>query len=1153
MNLPKFALDHKAVVLVTTVVLVALGVATFMTAPRKEDPSFTIRDGIIITPWYGATATEVEQLVTDPIELALAGVKTIRKIDSTSYAGVSVMQITTIDAVSDANAVWDKVRRELKLVEPSLPPGCGTPILSDHISQAAVMILGLYQDPSTLSKRRYTPRELDDFARLLRDEIMSLRPQMPDASGRLVPIPTAPSYVERVDMFGAQEEVIYVETDNSKWSQLGVTGEQLAAFLRMRNVVVAGGTLETDEARFTIQLSDTVDAVSDIDRTVIGRVATGADGGKLSALSAALSQSLAGNDTYPESLAVPLTQNVPVTVADLDFNVRRGYRDPPRSITRFADAAGSSECVVLAFAMKDGVNIVELNQAIDSMLSTANETFLPPDIKVSKASDQPEAVDKKVTEVVSNVISSVVVVILVLVFMAGLRISIIAAIAIPAIMLIAIGLMTLFGVVIEQISLAALIIALGILVDNTIQVCDNTQTMLKKGASRRDAAIKGPSQIGFAILIATCTILGAFLPMTVFLKGSMKEYIFSLPVVVCLALAVGWVFAMTVTSIMAYYGLKPGGGKNPIAALIAVLKRRGGKKDEPAETPADKIGLYQKLCLIAVKAKWLTIGVSYALLVLVVSLPMKTAFFPLSDRNQFIVDVYLPDSAPIQKTSEAAARVEQMVSVLDKKVRVDGKWVDVTEGDGRFRSMCTFIGTGGPFNYPGLYPKPDEPNYGCIWVNTATGDDVPGFLADLRYAATAGIGEPGTEGYIPPISGVRVVPHQLVLGVPVVSPIDIRLLGPRLGGEQVLRKYGERIKDALRKCGLAWDIHDSWGEYGRQLDVDVDEEKAVLAGVTNAAVSLSMNAYYSGHPLMLYREGDRQIPVMLRLPPSQRRSLDDLSALYVGGLTGKVPLESIATIEQTWQPSKINRFQRERNMSVRCRPEPGVLYSEVIAAVQKDLDQTEAELPPGYRIEQGGISEEADKGAKMNMSSLAAGGILIFLLLVIQFNSVLKPFMIFLTLPLAAGGGLVGLLLMGIPLGFMETVGFLALFGIVLSAAILLIEFSGILVGQKLASGEGLAAAGEKSYNGLSRDAFQRCLAEAGQLRLMPILMTTLTTVGGLLSLMFVGGPLFKGLATVIVVGLSIGTLFTLFVLPAIIAVFVERFGVKLAEESAVE
>ncbi len=1145
MNLPKFALDHKAVVTIATVLLVALGVATFLNAPRKEDPTFTIRDGFIVTVWPGATANEVELLVTDPIELALAGVKTIRKLDSTSYAGVSFIQVTTIDAVTDANAVWDKVRRELVLIEHEFPLGCTPPFLSDHISQAAAMILCLYQDPTTLAERRYTPRELDDFARLLRDRIMDLRRQTADASGRSTPVSTEASYVERIDTYGAQDEVIYIETDLGKWSQLGITADQLAAYLRARNVVVPGGSLETENARFTIKLSGTVDAVSEIKRTVIGRVATGSDGGKLPAQPTVALEAIFGQMSADSPLAIPMTQTVPVTLAGLGLDVRRGYRDPPAVITRYSDQQTSSECVVLAFAMKDGVNIVEFDQAVDHLLESANETFLPPDILVSKASDQPEAVDKKVSEVVSNVISSVVIVILVLVFMAGIRIAIIAAIAIPAIMLITIGLMTPFGVVLEQISLAALIIALGILVDNTIQVCDNTQTILRTGASRREAAINGPGQISFAILIATLSIVAAFLPMTMLLKGSMREFVFSLPLVVCLSLSLGWIFAMTMTTIMAYYGLKAGGGRTPLAAIGAWVKRLLGKKTDANQTA--KVGLYQKLCLLAVRAKWLTLGVSYALLALVVSLPMKQAFFPLSDRNQFVIDVYIADGAPIQKTSEAAARVEEMVRALGGKARVNGKWTDLPERGTRLRSMCTFVGSGGPFNYPGLYPKPDQPNYACIWVNTVTGNDVPGFIADIRRAVREGLGTAGVAGHVAPIPGVRVVPHQLVLGVPVTSPVDIRVLGPRLGGAQILRAYGARIEEALRNCGLAWDIHNSWGEFGRQLDVDVDEEKAILAGVTNAAVSLSLNAYYSGHLLMSYREADREIPVMLRLPPSQRKTLDELGSLYVQGFAGKVPLESVADIRQTWAPSKITRFQRERNMSVRCRPEPGFLYSDVIAAIQPDLDQIASELPPGYRIEQGGIFEEAAKGAKMNLNALATGGVLIFFLLVIQFNSVLKPFMIFLTLPLAAGGGLVGLLLMGIPLGFMETVGFLALFGIVLSAAILLIEFSAILVGQKLAAGDGLAGPGEKSYNGLTRDAFYKALAEAGQLRLMPILMTTLTTVGGLISLMLVGGPLFKGLASVIVIGLLIGTLFTLFVLPAIIAVFVERFGMQLA------
>ncbi|VGO23456.1 efflux RND transporter permease subunit [Pontiella sulfatireligans] len=1124
MNLSQFALNHKAIVLTVTVILVGLGVSTFNNAPRKEDPSFTIRDAVIITQWPGSTAEEMEQLVTDPLELALAGIKTTRKLDSTSYPGLSVIQLTTIDAVTDAPAVWDKVRRELKLAEPALPPGAASPILSDHISQASVMILSLYQDPATLDKHRYTPRELEDFARLLRDRLMDLRPGTVDEQGRFIPNPTAASYVERVDLYGNQGEVIYVEADMDKWAQLGVSTDDLGAYLALRNVVVPGGTIETETASFNIQIGGRLDVESEIERTMIGRVPTSPGAG------------------------APGGQTVPVTVTDLDLKVFRGYADPQQNITRYFDDEGSHESVTLSFTMKDGVNIVKLNEAISGMLATANDTFLPPDIKIAKASDQPAAVDKKVSEVVSNVISSIVAVIIVLIFMAGIRTSIIATIAIPAIMLITMGLMTLFGVVIEQISLAALIIALGILVDNTIQVCDNIGSKLKSGIPRREAAIQGASQMAFPLLIATLTIVGVFVPMTIFLTGSSQEFVFSLPVVVSLALGLGWLFAVTITTIMAFYGLKEGGEKNPVVALIEFVMRLCGKKPkEPVAGEPKKDSPYLKLCYVAVKAKWVTLIVAYTILFLILSMPLKSSFFPLSDRDQFVVDVYLPSGSPIARTSEIAKKVEAMVERLSTKTYADDKLVELPDGGKRMRSIATFVGSGGPFNYPALFPKPDEPSYACLWVNTSSGDDVPGFVEDLRRATTEGLGTPGATDYLPPLAGVRVVPHQLVLGSPVMSPIDIRILGPRLGGEQILRDTGAKVKEVLRKSGLAWDIHDSWGGFARQLDVTVNEEKAILAGVPNAAISHSMNAYYSGEPLMLYREGDRKIPVMFRLPAAQRKNLDEFQNLYVEGYSGKVPLDSIASIERSWAPAKINRFQRERNMSIRCEPETDILFSEVLDAVKGDLEQIAAELPPGYRLEQGGITEEADKGNQQNTTALAAGGLLIFVLLVIQFGSIIKPFMIFLTLPLAAGGGILGLQLMRIPLGFMESVGFLALFGIVLSAAILLIEFSGVLVGEKLAAGEGLAKEGEKSCNGLTRQAFLRCLAEAGQMRLMPILMTTLTTVGGLLSLMFAGGPLFKGLSTVIVVGLSIGTLFTLFVLPAIIAVFVEKFGVNLA------
>ena len=456
------------------------------------------------------------------------------------------------------------------------------------------------------------------------------------------------------------------------------------------------------------------------------------------------------------------------------------------------------------------------------------------------------AVDKKVSEVVGNVISSIVVVIIVLVLMAGFRNATIATIAIPSIMLTAIGAMRLWDIEIEQVSLAALIVALGVLVDNTIQICNNTQSFMDKGRPPEAAAVEGPNQIGFSTFIATSTILAAFYPMTFCLQGAMREYAFSLPMVMCLCLAIGWIFAMTVTCILSAKMLKPGGDINP----LIWIKQRFVPKASASSKDADKPTPYFNLVKLAINAKWITVAGSYGFLFLMLLLPIPSSFFPKSDRNQFVVDVFLPESAPIQQTSQVQSHVEKLIRALHTKAfDKDGKLIDLPEGERRLLNMGSLVGVGGPYNFAGLFPKADGSHYGVIWVNSATGPQVPQFIEDIRRAANEGLGEPGTPDYIPPITGARVVPHQLVTGTPVLSPIDIRVLGPRMADEAVLRKYAERVKQTLRDSGMAWDIHDSWGEFGRQLDVNVDQDKANLAGVTNASVLLSMNAYYSGHPL----------------------------------------------------------------------------------------------------------------------------------------------------------------------------------------------------------------------------------------------------------------------------------------------------------------
>ena len=394
MNLPKFSLQKKPIVLFGAALLVVYGAYVYLTAPRKEDPSFNVRDAWIITAWPGATAEEVERQVTDPIETQMAGIRFMRKIDSYSYPGVSVLQITTVDTIDDVNAAWDKVRRELQMVEPRLPPGVMSPYLNDHASAATVMMLCMYQDPEAAKSRPYAPREMEEFAKRLRDRIMDLRPLQVQARGDnpAVPNPSLSAYLERLDMFGIQEEVIYIETDLGKWSQLGLTASKLQTLLEARNLVVPGGTIDTPTEKYNVQATGSFDAIRQIEGVTVGRVSVGASGSKFQQATAMSSQQavsateVAGDSTL-SIIPKPLIQNVPVQLKDLDLKVSRGYRDPPQSLVRFSDTEQSSPSIALAFTMKPGVNIVDLDSALSELLEEAPKTFLPPDIKIAKVSN----------------------------------------------------------------------------------------------------------------------------------------------------------------------------------------------------------------------------------------------------------------------------------------------------------------------------------------------------------------------------------------------------------------------------------------------------------------------------------------------------------------------------------------------------------------------------------------------------------------------------------------------------------------------------------------------------------------------------------------------------------------------------------------------
>jgi len=1102
MSLSAFALKFKAIIVALVALLMLWGILSYLTMPRREDPEYTVRTCQVLTNWPGTSAEKIEELITAPLEEEINTLDGIRWLRSETSMGRSAVYVE-LDRPTPGAAVdqmWDKVRSRVNRVpmpEPDIKPD-----VIDDFGDTNIMLMALYQVPlpgedEIKPENRYSHRELDIFSERLKDEVKLL------------------TGVAKIVRTGVQEEALYIETDLGTWTQLSLTTGQLEELVSRRNVVAPGGIIDTDIGRFTVKPSGDISATRELKSIIVGVI---------------------GDEKA----------STPVYLDDLNLEVVRGYQDPPVVITRYSDPHTSETCVIVAFSMKAGANIVDVCTEAKEVVHklTVEQKVFPPDIVVSYVSDQSANVTRKINEFIVNVVAAVVLVVVVVYLMVGFRSAAVMGANIPLVIIGSLAIITVFGVQMEQMSLAAMIIALGMLVDNAVQICDQTRRLQSEGMSPFDAALSGANQLAFPILIATGTTIAAFYPMLIGLQGSTYEYIYSLPVTLTVTLAFSYILAMTFCVLLAYWFIRPPKDPNqsmsPVIQLAQWFKRKmgNGHKKTANESVNEKgkggfADLYPKIARVCIKTRFIVIGVSFGLLFLVMMLPVGSEFFPQDMRDQFAVEVWLPEGANIDQTDEVTAKVEDIIRKLSP-------YTDEKGNPGqRLLRMVSIVGKGCDRWYLGRNPESTRPNYAEIVVRTINGSVTSNYVKDIRRVTREGKPELGID----PILGARIVPRELVMGPSVDAPIGLRIFGPRLGvgfaDINVMREQADGLKVILRKQPGTWDIYDTWGSSAYQLHVDVDEDKANLAGVTNLGLAQTLNAYFSGHYLTTFREGDHLVPVYLRLPPEQRGSIDELRSAYVEGEYGKVPLDSIAEILPRWKPARIDRRFLQRVIEVRARIEPGYRANDIVMELMasKEFKQWEANLPPGYWWEAGGELFES-KQAKGELSlSLGISLLMIILLLVIQYNGIAKPIIILTTLPLALIGSFFGLYITGNPLGFMPQLGLLALFGIVVNTAIIFIEFADSLIKEKVEDCDGSGP-----IMGLSIHEFRECLVQAGQVRLLPIAMTTLTTIGGLLPLALAGGPLWEGLAWLMIFGLMVATILTLIVVPSLYAIFVENF-----------
>ncbi len=1038
MNLPRFALTHRPIVLAFVVVMLTVGSFNFATMSRREDPEITIREALVITPWPGAPATRVEELITDPLEDVIVEIPDIRTIESKSMVGLSIIQVTAGDDIQTVDQVWDDVRAKVERVQGSLPQGSAPSFVNSDFGDVYEIVFAIHQRPADdapSSQGAYSPRELEIFAERIEEELELL------------------DSVRRVEFWGVQPEHIYVEVDSADWARIGVTAGQLRDLFQARNIVVPGGEINTEENRYAVN-----------------------PGGEFTSI-----------DQMSELIVELVDGTLPVRLGDLPLSIERRYQEPPPAITRLTQPGAPHQLsLVLGISMKSGRNVTEMDVEVEAALARLRSSFLPPDVMLTRVNDLPRQVSTRIEDFQVNLLQGVLIVLGVALIAMGWRAAVIMASAVPLSMIAAFAVARYIGIELEQFSIASLIITLGMVVDNAIVVSDNTFRLMREGVSRLDAAMQGAQDLAIPILTSTLTTIAAFLPMLT-MAGTVGEYVSSLPVVVTLTLTASYFVGMIVTPIMCAWLLRP------------------DQKPESRPASSTLLGRYDQVIAWCMKhpARVLaTTGVLFLASLTILPI-IGTQFFPSGSRDQFFVKVWLPEGASIAATSRIVRGIEAEL--------VAASPIETSDGEvHRLRNVMTFIGTGGPRLMLTQEPEYDYPYFAMLLVNTTDARYTDQYARDIRERLSS-------------VVEARVTVNLFMLGPPVRDAVAFRLSGP--DRDVIDRQAREMVKRFKQVRGTSAP-YSNWGAPSLQGEIDIDADAANLAGVTNADVAFTTSSLLSGALLTTYREGDHRVPVMLRTIREQRQSLSDLSDIYVNGQSGKVPLDSIATVSPSWQPAVIARRGGVPTVTVGAQVDDGELANTVANRLRPRLEEMLGTLPPDYFLEDGGELEETAAAQGKLIRAVALSIVLMMLVLTVQYNSVVKPVVILFAVPMAMIGVLVGLLVTGWPMGFMAMLGILSLGGIVINNAIVLVDF----IETKVAEGADL----------------RQAIASAGRQRMRPIVLTTLTTIGGLLPLSLFGGALWAPMTNGMIFGLVFSTVLTLVVVPTMYLVFVERFGMKV-------
>jgi Cation/multidrug efflux pump len=1016
MNFVKASLKHKQVTLTVLAMVFAVGVYSLLTMPRREDPKITVPLGLIVAYYPGATAAQVEDQVTKKLEQYLFQYEEVKK--SKTYS-------TTRDGVVVINVnLNDNVKK----------PDIFWSKLRHQLLVAKNLDL-----PQGVRGPIVNSDFGDTEALLISVEggcasYQQLRGYCEILENKLRTIP-ATSKIKRI---GEQKEQITISFNSQSLAQFGLSLQQVIRVLQSQNTISASGEIQTTDNKVSLYTSGNYTSQTEIESQIVGTSKSGAT----------------------------------IRLGDI-ATLKRDYAEPTSDIV-----VNGHKAVIVSVQMQEGNNIVSFGKEVNKKLEEASK-LLPADVKLTTIANQPTMVDENISHFMREFLLAIISVIIVVILLLPFRIATVAATAIPMTVAVTFALLHAFGVELHQVSLAALIVVLGMVVDDAIVVADNYVELLDKGIDRWNAAWRSAYDLIIPILTATVTIIASFMPMII-LTGALGEFIHDLPVTVTIALASSFVVAMVLTPILCYVFIRKGLHDHNVTDTMPSKK-----------TLLDYMQAgYNKAIEWCVKHPVPVIGTS-VLTILLSLVIFKTAvgkkFFPYAERNQFVVEVWMPTGVKLDKTKAAIAKIENMI-----------------KNDKRVTSIASFSGSSAPRVYYNFSPEFPVSNYGQVLVNTVNDKSTEELAKELE----------GKVGDCVPEGTVQVKLMQQ--GQPLIAPVEVRIFGDDIA---ILKQLSNQVKTIVRETKGSFLVNDDFKEDYYGLSIRLKDE-ATRLGFTTNSIAQVLYTNLSGYAVSSMYEGDNAVDIVLRLDKNKRNSYQDINDIYLESpVTGaSVPLRQIAQIAPEWQPGRIMHRNGVRCLTVRSETTADVLPSELLENIRPQIDKLN--MPEGYRIEYGGEYANKSEAFGQMITALGVSLILIFLILLLQFRNLKETTIIMFTIPLSLFGAILGLAVTHNNFGFTAFLGLISLSGIVVRNAIILIDHTNELI-----------------VEGLSiRDA----AVEAGKRRLRPIFLTAMAAAIGVFPMILSGSQMWSPLASVIAFGVIWSMLMALLTVPVLYILVIE-------------